>query len=163
MWKVDGDTGAASIWLENVDDITGSADGSRLCYHRDDGVYCRAENEAEERLTDEGGSLALDDTGRTLVFTIRGVYFAADTKEKTWRGLSGARLRSGGSTTITSGRLFVGGSGAGVDVFDLDAKTTTTLAGAGLYGVKAIPGRPRAVVVEKEMGSDHDLFLLEVP
>lgn len=172
VWRIDGTTGTAAIWLENVDDLVGSKTADRFCYKRrstnanrlDEPVFCRAENGVEERVADEGYGLQLDDTGHTLLFGTRGVFFVADTTEKTVRGLSTVVGHSGGVQAVLSGGDAIAtGSATGVEVFDLRAKTKLMIPGSAFYGVRAIPGRPRSLTIEKEVNNLQDLYLAELP
>lgn len=164
IWRIDGETGAATIWAEGVDDIVASRDADRLCYARARVVFCRRDGAAEERVAADGSYLQLDDTGRVLVFASYGVFFVADTSARTVRALSDVKGHSGGVTTLLSGGgAFATGSGSGVEVFDLAARTRIVVPGSAFYGVRPLPGRPRSLLIEKEVSVGQDLYLAELP
>jgi hypothetical protein len=166
VWRVDGETGAASVVLEDASDVMGTAAADRLCYTRDGALLCRAIDGPEERIADDAAYPQLDETGRTLVYSTRGVFFAADLRDKTVRALSGVTGHSGGVVAVLSGGdFFATGSASGVEVFDLRTKTKLVIPGGSFYGVRPVPGRPRALFIQKER-SDHvtnDLFVAELP
>lgn len=166
LWRVDGETGAATVLLEDPSDIVASSAADRVCYTKKDGIFCRAVDGPDERVADEGAYLQLDDTGRTLVFSTRGVFFAADLNTKTVRALSGVTGHSGGIVAVLSGgEAFATGSSSGVEVFDLRAKTKLVIPGGSFYGVHPVPGRARSLFIEKEQSNNvvEDLYLAELP
>src|SRR5262249_29722297 len=140
VWRLDGETGAATVLVEDPSDVVASAAADRICYTRSDTVFCRAVDGPEERVADEGTGLHLDDTGRVLVFSTRGVFLVADLQAKTVRAMIGVTGHTGGIVAVLSGgEAFATGSASGVDVFDLRAKTKLVIPGGSFYGVHAIP------------------------
>ncbi len=164
---VDGNTGSSTPLVGGYGKVIGSPAGNRVCFEKNNGVFCQTAWPPREEFLFHGGDLAtgaIDETGSRLMFEVQGNTFVADFASQTVFAAAWARLVPPGWITIVAGgHVIASGSSTGTYVYNLDSGTQTLVPGPGAYSVYPAPGRWKSVLSMREWGGKKDLYLIDLP